>query len=509
MGHKSGDPDDQRCNRNWGHKSAHGDFWSEEFRSESYGHPAYVKRNCKVPRWGPPIPFMDEHGNQIADEAPEPELVDAFVPLRPERVTLVFGEESRDLNDNELRHVINQFDPTMGNPFLDLDKSREKAHKRNQQLHENKMGTSGEVGAASDLPQWSRGDEKIRTGMIQLDWALGGGIAPGVKIKSWGKRHTWKSTLAAVIGAANQQYRDKMIRENFDVLADRWGFEATPDALEAVIGQQRILGLVGEDYDPTWPSRHGLDTERTDLVYTEYLEQSLQDIVENMQEDLDRIETNFDPELASWMRAINYPFMWVDSWDSFKLWADQHGAGDKKNVLHDDARMGSRASLLSKFFRTISSASRIPITLHAIGQNRIKMGGGMAYGHGDKGNAEAHNTRVEMKHRTKNPDNNGEQEIILEFRQTQHPGGMNVGEREEIRLTGHIEKGLFKEANLMEAADSVDVLNIASNGYKTFENGDVKVSERGISNLEFAEKLKEEGVYEDIYEETFDKYDGG
>lgn len=500
MGRYSGDDNDQRCNRNWGHEAAHGDFYGPDQASKAFGQPAEVEYDCKVPRFGPPLPPVDHNGDTIGPR-PEPDMVDAFVRARPERVAVTDGGETRHLNAQELRTYINTRSMSSDNPFAELDKSRKATAQKNQQLHDDRMNTSGELGSAADLPPWMRGEERVPTGFPQLDWALGGGFCPGIKFKHWGSYQTWKTTLSMAMMGAHQRYRDQKIEENFGRIADYHGFEASDDALEATLQSQKVLGLVGEDFDPSWAARQGVDIDRMDIYDMKYMEEALQYLVENLKEDLDRIESNFNAELASYIRAINYFHILVDSLDSFKLWADEHGSKDSKNVLHDDARMASRASLLSKFYRVFSDAPQVPVTFSAMAQQRINMGAGMAYASGKKGNAEAHNTRVSMRHKTDKPKR-GEQTITLEFYQTQHPG-VNIGQRETIELIGVLGQGMRPEANVVKTAVETGVVNKSS--WLTYEPDDSeKISQQGTDYLPYAETLKKEGVYQEVYDKALD-----
>ncbi|RMH22191.1 MAG: hypothetical protein D6698_01595 [Gammaproteobacteria bacterium] len=438
--------------------------------------------------------MLDENGNPIGPPPP-PVYEDAFIPKRLPFVYLNLRGRRLLVHETELRDI-------MANPFLELDKSRQEAIKANQALYKKAIGTAGEVGTADQLPKWTKGEEKVPTGIVQLDWALKGGIAPGTKIKNWGSNHTWKTTFVFTIAAAFQRYRDRMITENFDRLAAKYGFEPDDETLEVILRNQRILGLVGEDFDPTWAQAQGVDISRLDLIRTTYLEENLDYINANLRKDIDRIQTHFDPEEESWMRAINYPYIFIDSWDSFALYADEHGAGGKQRLMVDNAQVAARASLLSHFWRIASRSSVIPVTIHAIGQQRIKMGAGMAYADGKKGNADAHNTRLEMRHSTNNPKYDL-QEITLTFYQVQHPGGMNVGERDSITIVGHRQHGIDPGINLVYTAIDKGIINKSS--WLTYQSDQgEKITQQGSDLLAFATKLKEHNLFDEVYRKTMD-----
>jgi hypothetical protein len=236
---------------------------------------------------------------------------------------------------------------------------------------------------------------------------------------------------------------------------------------------------------------------------TEYLEESLQLIRESILKDQERIKQRFNSDLESWMRVLNYFHVIVDSWDSFAVHDDEHGSGDKKQVLQDDTRMGSRASLLSDFWKVASNASKMPITVQDIGQQRTALGGGFAYSKGDKGNADAHNARVQMRHFTDDMDD-GEQEIHLTFEQTQHPGGTNVHEGEQITIIGTPD-GISPVLTNLQAA--IDAGVVKSSSWLTYvpDDGD-KISQQGTNLRTYADTLKEKGVYEEVYQKAVENY---
>jgi RecA/RadA recombinase len=453
--------------------------------------------------------MVDDNGYPVEPpgQARSSERIDAFQPLprsgQPRRVGVVcptsHGLTTLYLTSNELQRLLRS---NMSNAFTDRAQKRQQVLQRNNQLHKKKMGTTGEVGRASDLPPFMRGTERIPTGLVQLDYALGGnvgtmdlGITPGTMVNLWGSNMSWKTTLKHKIEGAVQNYYDEQLRRH---LSEDLGWD--DEAIEEAVSAESLLALADEGYDPSWAETNGVDIERVDIANFKNAEQALQLVVDMMKLDLDNIETNFNPDEKSFMRAVAYRLLTVDSVDSMELWDDTHGARDKENVLGDNTRMGSRAQLLSQFFRVGSKLNRVPVTSLWISQKRMKMGS-IAYSSGQRGNAFAHNMRCEIKMRSKKPKN-GEQEVVLEFRQTQMPGGMNIRERQELSLIGTLGEGFREDVNLLHTASEVGVIKKTSwITYEPLDDPDNNIS-RQCSFEEYAQVLRDEGYYDEVKRRT-------
>ena len=459
MGHRSGDADDWRCDREWG--------WS----MPELGEPRRVAPDCRVRLWGESLPRMDEHGNPLPGLTPSP-WVDAFIPIKEHPLILVrIGDRVYHATLEALLELMKT-----GDLFRKRTERIESITKKHITIHKHKLGTDGLITLASEQPPWEDGRERIPTGLVQLDWALGGGITPGTTIGLWGEKHVGKSTLRYYLeGVILRYYRQKVYEH---LLAETGDEEAARQAAD----DERGLAIATEGYDSSYARRLGVPVDQVIRPRCEYGEQYLQYVIDHVKDNLHHLQVYQRPDVYSYMLPVTIRYYSVDSVDSLKWWADDHGARGKESILHDNVQIGARAQILSQFFRMASAAPSIPITSIYITQERTNIAGAFAYKDGLRGNAFAHNLRLEIRlKRAKQPE--GRSVIVeLEFRQLQMPGGTRLVERQTLPLVFRTSGGIYARDQVVWAAAELGILEIRGGGHWKLETpqGEVTSSTTGL-----------------------------
>lgn len=504
MGRESEQANDPRCDRGWG--------WSMSFLGEK----RFVEFECKVPLWGDEIPMLDEYGNPLpGDRDSRNPRVDAYLPVRfsrevPETIEL----RSRDIHGfftaDELGDLLTQMKDT-SKLFDKRSARREALTKKNISTHKRKMGSIGQVATADYQPPYETGEERIPTGLVQLDFALRGGLVPGTTIGLWGEKHIGKTTLshrfeAAILDYYRQRVYAFMIEQG----------RSEEDAQAAADGEQG-LAIATEQYDSTYAGRLGVKTNQVLRPRFEYGEQYLQYIVDHVRDDVKEFAEFKEPGVFSYMLPVSARYYKIDSVDAMKWWSDEHGARNKENVLHDNQKMGARASLLSQFFRVAAAAPSIPITPIFITQERTNMAGTTAWKDGLRGNAFAHNIRLEirMKKNGSAPKEGDTTRMVdLEFRQLQMAGGTNLTERSVVTLVQRLEGGFYPKDQAVYCAAERGILKIKGGGHWDYDTRsgdsytgaslDCRTSDIGA----IADKLDELGLIPEVYQRVMNVYSG-
>lgn len=423
LGHWSGNNQDQRCNRNWGHEARFGDFTGKETAEKFFAHPAYVKRDCRVPRWGVPIPPMNEKGEPVGP-TPDPEMIDAFVPLRRRTVCLQTGGEFYDLTAHELRQYL-MADQSEKEELLEMfdnrDEKREAVNQQTKAHYQDKYGTNPKVREGlSELPPWKRSEEKIPTGILPLDAALNGGIEPGTAINVSGNPDAGKSTLSyALAGAHIRYYRQNVYEHVKSTMLPEGGENAKPERKKEVermarvkAENEKIMFLATERFTPSYAvnamnlgeplfeselSPEEIADQSLDLVDDEFIEESTQKVIEAMDIDSKELDGKRKPNIFSYMLPVSYRKLLWDSLDAGRLSEEHFSGNDQEKVrMGDESRVGAQARLLAEFFRKSYKAADLPMTVQMVSQYRANIN---SYGGGKsphRGNAHPYFTDLEL-----------------------------------------------------------------------------------------------------------------
>lgn len=311
---------------------------------------------------------------------------------------------------------------------------------------------------------------------------------------------------AAILDYYRQRVYDFMIEQG----------RSEEDA-QAAADEEQGLAIATEPYDSTYAGRLGVKTNQVLRPRFEYGEQYLQYIVDHVRGDVKEFAEFKEPGVFSYMLPISTRYYKIDSVDAMKWWSDEHGARNKENVLHDNQKMGARASLLSQFFRVAAAAPGIPITSIFITQERTNMAGTTAWKDGLRGNAFAHNIRLEirMKKNGSAPKEGDTTRMVdLEFRQLQMAGGTNLTERSVVTLVQRLEGGFYPKDQAVYCAAERGILKIKGGGHWDYDTRsgesytgaslDCRTSDVGA----IADKLDELGLIPEVYQRVMNVYSG-
>lgn len=408
LGRYSGDPEDERCNRNWGHEPRHGDFRSID-ADNAYGGPSFVTPDCRVPRWGPPIPPVDENGNPIG-KASKPEMVDAFVPAKTGVVQLKTPHGTFFATSYEIRQYQMASDEkkaAIAKRLKKRNKKKEQVHKHHQETYKDKYGTNPRVTKGREnLSPWQRGDEKVPTGILALDLALRGGIQPGMRVNISGAADSGKSTLLNLLEGQTLRYYVSKSFGFYKELAEDLGQDPVPFAAEHALSES-IMMIKPEGFELGYMIEsmnlhddeeiaNALFDECVEIQETSYLEESAQAITGFVDEDNRDLSEIHGGDVNSWMRPVSYRSSSLDSVDAEALADESFGANDQQNVVGDNHQVGAQARILSELFRKGQKAMKLPMIWFLISQYRAKIG---SYGGGVKkhrGNAHKYFTDMEF-----------------------------------------------------------------------------------------------------------------
>jgi RecA/RadA recombinase len=379
--------------------------------------------------------------------------------------------------------------------FAKRDDVRKAVDTKNITAHKaRKMGV-GTIVTADFQPPYENGLERIPTGLVQLDHALKGGVTPGTVIGLWGEKHIGKSTLSYRLEAAILNYYGEKVR----AFALENG--ASPEEAEAAAANERGLAISTEGYDSSYASRLGVRPEQVLRPRFEYGEQLLQYVVDNVKQNVADFADYKEPGVFSYMLPITLRYYKIDSTDALKFYADEHGAKGKENVLKDNTQIGARASALSQFFRVAAAAPAVPITAIWISQERTNIAGTTAWKDGLRGNAYAHNIRLEirMKKNGSAPKPEDTTRLVdLEFRQLQMAGGTNLTEREVVTLVQRLSGGFYPKDQAVYEASNRGILNIKGGGHWEYVTRDGE----SVSSSTTGARKSDIGVIADALEEA-------
>lgn len=423
LGHKSGNSQDQRCNRYWGHDPRFGDFTGEDLADEPFTGPAYVKRDCRVPRWGIPIPPMSEAGRPVGPK-PDPEMVDAFVPIKAGTVCLQTGGEEHELTAHQLRQYL-MADQSEKEELLDQfehrKEKRDTIETQNQNHYNDKFGTNPRVrDGLNELPPWKRGEEKIPVGILPLDAALNGGTEPGTAINVSGNPDAGKSTLNyAMAGAHIRYYRNHVYQNVIDTLlpegldgADEEKKKKVLERARASAEGEKVAMLNNERFTPDYAinamnlgpplfdselSPKEIANQSLSLLDTKHIEEATQQFLDAIGTDAKQFDENRNSNIRSYMLPITFrSFVW-DSIDASSYSEEEFSGKDQEKLrMGDESRMGTQARFLAEFFRKAEKAHKIPSTIQMVSQYRANIG---SYGGGKsphRGNAHPYFTDLEL-----------------------------------------------------------------------------------------------------------------
>jgi len=423
LGRRSGNPRDQRCNRRWGHEARFGDFTSEDLADEPFSRPAYVKRDCRVPQWGVPLPPVSESGRPVG-KTPDPNMIDAFLPAGSGTICLQANRRTYELDAHQLQQYLMADKPEKEELLESFDRREEKRTAIEEQTnahYKGKYGTNPKVREGmKELPPWKRSKEKVTFGILPLDAALNGGVEPGTAINFSGNPDAGKSTLAyALAGAHIRYYRQKVYELSVDAMLPDGGEDAKPEfrnevetlARERAEGEQIAL-INNERFDTGYAteamnlgsplfeselSAREIADQSLRFIDTEYVEEAMQSFIEAIDIDSKDFDEKRKPHVYSWMPPITFRALIWDSIDAGRL-AEEHlsGKGQEKIRMGDESRMGTQSRLLAEFFRKSYKASDIPCSMGMVSQYRANIG---SYGGGKsphRGNAHPYFTDLEM-----------------------------------------------------------------------------------------------------------------
>jgi RecA/RadA recombinase len=351
-------------------------------------------------------------------------MVDAFVPIKAGTVCLQTGGEEYELTAYQLRQYL-MADQSEKEELLDQfehrEEKRDAIEQQTQSHYEDKYGTNPRVrDGLSELPPWKRGEEKIQTGILPLDMALGGGIAPGTAINVSGNPDAGKSTLSyAIAGGHIRYYRRNVYQHVIDTLLPEGLEEASSEEKEEVLSRaraaaegERIAVISNERFDPKYATKamnlgsplfeselspREVANQSLSLIDTEFVEESTQESIEAMDTDSKQFDENRGPSTQSYELPITFRELLWDSLDASRF-SEEHFSGNDQEKLRmgDESRMGTQSRLLAEFFRKAYKFHEIPSTVQMVSQYRANIG---SYGGGKsphRGNAHPYFTDVEM-----------------------------------------------------------------------------------------------------------------
>lgn len=385
LGHLSGNPKDTRCNRNYGHEEKWGHFYDESMADQIHGHPARVEAECTVPKWGIPIPELDDNGNATGLPYLKPVTVDAFLPIKnfdneeSIRILLATPYGTPYVDSKELREYLMATDKekqALIETLLGRDASRNVIKQRHYDAYNKRYGTTPRVlHGAKSLPPYQRGLEKVPTKIAQLDKALKGGVPVGCRMNVSGRPDSGKSTFVNLLeGSFLNYYREKVGEFMAELGADEETIAAAkaneriglikPESFEL----QYMMRAMNLSDDPA--EREAIFNEGFEFIATDFSEESTQFVVSVLREDNKEIEPKKGPDVYSYMLPISYRLFTLDSVDAQELADEAYGAKGVEKVMGDNARIGAQARLLAEFFRKSYKAASIPITLVLVSQHR-------------------------------------------------------------------------------------------------------------------------------------------
>lgn len=506
LGHLSGNEEDPRCNREWGHDERWGHFYDLQFRDEPYGHPAFVKHDCTVLKWGIPLPMLDEHGNEIGPAVPSAR-VDAYIPLKPlegdglERsipVEFVTPYGTFTITSSELREYLMaksaKDKKNVADLFAARSKNREEIQRRHAKTYNELYGTTPRVLQGSEaLPPYQRGLERVPTGLAPLDIALKGGIPVGCRINISGYPDSGKSTLIDCIeGAflryyrANSQYPES---EKIGMIKPE-GFE-----LEYMIKAMNLSN------DPAEAKE--IFNTNVDIIATNFAEESTQYVISALNQDnLDTGEFR-GPDVYSYMLPITYRLFTFDSIDAEELAEESFGKNRAEKVMGENARIAGGARMLSEFFRKAYKAAKIPTTLILVSQHRTANIQTMAKTSYHRGKAHPFFTLLELNtYSPKMKENDVTQLIKIKFGKVHIDA--NIQRDDEIELHLRPGEGFTVKDNVVAAAFQQGIV-VPAGAWVSYAAKDGRLLKSQGSNIgRVADWLEREGLIDEVYDRVME-----
>jgi RecA/RadA recombinase len=531
LGRFSGEDDDRRCNRNWGHEATHGDFSGIGQDGAPYGQPKEVQKECQVPRWGFPLPPMDENGYVVGHSADKPALDNARIESgmregsglrRSTPIQFHTDKGTLLLHADQLNKYLmaTEQDETLEELWDDREEERDQLHEEDQRTYEDMYGVSQEVfDGAKQLPAWERGQEKIPTGIPQFDLALNGGITPGVRMNISGRPDAGKTTLKNMLeGATLRYYLENSPRPGAEKIARivPEGF-VLPYMLRSmnVDGFARdVMGYAGsaapaEQLDPNsnemLQGAYEVFDKHVRTLDTTFQEESFQSIISQVNEDVERLSGHRQPGMFSYELPSFYRMFSIDSIDADEL-AEEHFKSPKdktESKMGEEHRVATQARLLAEGFRKLYKASKVPVSLILISQQRAEgIGTGFASKSETRGNAHPYfiDLGISLWANKYKPNKDDFKHVHAVFKKLHVDCNITPGEEVELYLKPH--EGFVPVLNAIKFAlerDDVDILSRSGSWVYYGKGTDEEMNRQGTNPQDIADWLREAGVFEGLY----------
>lgn len=515
VGRYTGNSEDTRCNRNYGHLEELGHFYDPAtMRQEAYGHPAYVEHKCKRPRWGLPLPLVDGHGRSVAPPSTPP-MVDAYLPALPREeegifrsVPVVLRTPHGDLtvNSKQLHQYLMASasqKEKLANRFKARDKKRKKTAKQHQKTYKNMYGTTPQVLEGMDqLPPFRRSLEKVPTGLYPLDEALNGGIPVGARVNISGKPDSGKSTLVhSIEGAFVRYYRSKV----YNFFLNEMG--ASEEEAKAHASREKIGLIKPESFEVEYMLRalnlgnreksKALFNQHCDILATNFAEESTQYVISCLNSDSIDNQDLRGPDTYSYMIPNQYRLFTLDSIDADELAEDSFGKGMKEKSMGENSRIAAGARLLAEFFRKAYKAAEIPVTLLMVSQERTTNIQFRASTSVHRGKAHPYFTNLEMNlYSPKMKPGDSTKKIICRFGKVHVDASVKEGDEIELALRpGH---GIKIGDNLIPKGFDVGALNQAGSWITFVDLKGEEHKNQGTDEVTISDWLRGEGLLGDL-----------
>lgn len=515
MGRYSGDSNDQRCNRAWGHEKAHGDFSTVDEEGYRIHKGKSVDPNCKVRLWGPPIPFVDENGNPQG-EPKAPTYVPAYARALPKEgtglrrsspIALQHNGTNYYLNAKQLRNYLmaDSPDEQLQALFDSRDDRRKEGAKKLQQVYQDMYGTNLQVlQGAKELPPYSRGLERISTRIPQLDTALNGGLIPGTRVNISGQEDAGKTTL----------------KNHLEGSILRYYLQRSPDP-----ASEKIARIVPEDYTLSYMLKamqmthknHGYEemedlfNEHVDIFDSTFQEESMEAIVSFITGDVKALGQFRNSEIWSYQLPVRYRSFSIDSIDADALAEESQDSKGNEQHIGEDHRMATQARLLAEAFRKLYKASKVPVTLILLSQYRSGNFGGFGGGQKSEHRGNAHPYFVDLGINLWNnrfdPKKDDYMRVHLNFKKVHTDASVVPGEEIELALVPGL--GLDPTINSLAYLKNHanDLVDQRGSWFYWQPDSDYEMKRQGGDPVDVREWLIQNDVDASKYVETYMLYE--